>query len=130
MDRRRAILILSATCTSLLAKPIEAFASAMPFSWYGSTLRLVSSAVVTPFKYYDGSSIGIEMTCSAARKGAFKVKCCDASGACLGSRMFAYQGFTKQTWRMPKPGNYQFVFSKMYDDRIVVSSTDVKMYSW
>jgi len=44
--------------------------------------------------------------------------------------MFAYQGFTKQTWRMPKPGNYQFVFSKMYDDRIVVSSTDVKMYSW
>lgn len=57
MDRRRAILLLSATCTSLLAKPIEAFASAMPFSWYGSTLRLVSSAVITPFKYYDGSRL-------------------------------------------------------------------------
>lgn len=52
MDRRRAILILSATCASLLAKPIEAFASAMPFSWYGSTLRLVSSAVVTPLSNF------------------------------------------------------------------------------
>lgn len=45
MDRRRAILLLSATCTSLLAKPIEAFASAMPFSWYQAQCLLAGTVV-------------------------------------------------------------------------------------
>lgn len=130
MDRRQALLAIAATCMGCLAKPALGIAEPTPYSWYGGSLHLVSKAVTTPLRYFDGSNIGIEMTCSADRHGSFEVTCCDASGACLGTRVFPYQGFLKRTWRMPRPGNYRFVFRKMYPDLVPVTSSDVKMYSW
>lgn len=130
MDRRQALALFAFTGVGALLKPIEAVAAFVPYSWYGSSLRLASGKVATPYKYYDGANIGIEMTCTASQQGSFKVQCCNDSGICLGSKQFAYKGFTKRTWRLPKQGRYRFIFEKATADGVLVTSSDVKMYSW
>lgn len=123
---RRDLLVAMAAA---LALPSTAYASAEPYSWYGNSFTLASGTWTTPVRYFDGNNIGIEMNCSAARKGNFTVTCCRSNGATIGVKYFSYQGFTKATWPSAGPGNYYFKLSKV-DDGVRVSSSDVAMYSW
>lgn len=100
-------------------------------SWYGSTMVLLSQAQTEP-KTYDGSSIGIEMTCSSVVSGTFVVslyRVGSTSAQFVGSADFNRQGFTKATWNGVGAGRYYFTFTKPNDGNLVISY-DVATYSW
>lgn len=130
MDRRTLLTGFAFGMLGSALRPGKAFAQADSRSWYGSSMTLVQGSYRTAAQYYDGSYIGVEMTCSATRDGSFDVTCCKSGGSCLETKTMSYRGFTKRTWRSFGPGTYYFVFTKRVDDRVVVKSTDVKTYSW
>ncbi len=100
-------------------------------SWYGGTLALKSSANLGPFSF-DGSNVGIEMTCSSSSSGSFRVVLYRGNrvgdGTKIGGALFSRQGFTKATWSNVGSGNYYFAMSNA--GGATVTSSDVAMYSW
>lgn len=100
-------------------------------SWYGETLRLTDTHSFQRL-YFDGASVGIEMTASCPVDGSFTVSLyrhVSGTAQLVGSASFKRNGFTKATWEGVGPGFYQFVCQKPAD-RQVVTSSDVAMYSW
>ncbi|MBM6816432.1 hypothetical protein H6A23_04525 [Olsenella uli] len=109
----------------------EQTAHAMPRSWYGSTMVLYTT-FETASHHYDGSSVGIEMTCVSSSSGTFGVTLMRVEGsssASLGTATFMRNGFTKATWEGVGSGVYYFVMSKPLDG-VRVTSSDIAMYSW
>lgn len=114
-----------------ISAPVKFTGDVAPYSWYGSTMNLVSTAF-TASRYFDGSSLGIEMTCTSSMDGTFTVtlyKVANGQNVSMGSAYFKRIGFTKATWQGVGSGTYFFGFSKTFDGTRV-SSSDVKMYSW
>lgn len=103
-----------------------------PRSWYGSTMSLITTYSTASY-YFDGNSVGIEMTCSSQRSGTFSVTLYrdvgSGSSQRIGTAAFNRNGFTKATWSGVGSGTYHFVMSKPNDGTRVTSS-DVAMYSW
>lgn len=130
MNRRNALKALLGIVSSGLVFPQTAHAEQGQRSWYGDSFTLKGKSWTSPSRYYEGSNIGIEMTCSSSVSGTLSVRCCSSSGQCLGVRSFKYRGFTKATWSMPSPGTYYFRVEKTKLDTVPISSSDVKMYSW
>lgn len=121
----------SATESVTISTSPSPLATGCARSWYGSKLSLLTRAQ-TELKHYDGSSIGIEMTCSSASEGTFLVSLYrveSSSTQFLGSATFKRRGFTKATWNGVGSGSYYFVFSKANDGTLVTSS-DAATYSW
>lgn len=125
MTRRTVLLAV----IGLLSAPTAALATVDQYSWHGDSFTLASGTRKSAVHYFDGNNIGIEMTCSANRQGTFVVGCYQSNGQKIGTRTFAYQGFTKATWPSAGPGYYYFLFSKV-NDGAVVKSNDVATYSW
>lgn len=102
-----------------------------PRSWYGDSIVLVSTAVVG-LHYYDGGSIGIEVTCSSESDGTLSVglwrKTAGGRSDLLGGATFDRNGFTRVTWKGFDPGTYYFVLEKP-SDGTVVKCSDMAMYS-
>lgn len=109
----------------------------MDCSWYGSSLYMYKTTSVTgSTRYYDGSNVGIEMTCSTGGTNAcdsyFSVELHRVSGLSdtyIGSAAFKRSGFTKATWTNVGSGYYYFKFVKCSDTQSI-SSNNVAMYSW
>lgn len=109
----------------------------MACSWYGSSLYMYKTTSVSgSTRYYDGSNVGIEMTCTTGGTNAcdsyFSVELHRVSGfsdTYIGSAAFKHNGFTKATWTNVGSGNYYFKFVKCSDTQSI-SSNSVAMYSW
>lgn len=101
-------------------------------SWYGTSFTF-SSNLRLGAHYYDGSNVGIEMTCSSSQpSGTFSVRLYRLSGATptfIGNASFKQNGFNKATWSNVGAGTYYFVLSKA-GDGISVTCSEVAMYSW
>lgn len=101
-------------------------------SWYGGSIQLFATQS-TGWNYYDGDSVGIEMTCSSTLDGTFTVELRRKSDEnhyeSLGKASFNRNGFTKATWEGVGSGTYCFVLEKPTDG-VVVNCSDIAMYSW
>lgn len=100
-------------------------------SWYGGEATFTFTHTTTP-RYYDGTNVGIEMTCSSSKDGSFVVELWRGSsklgGSYVGRAEFSRQGFTKATWSNVGSGNYFFVFTNNAGTPITCSG--IAMYSW
>lgn len=126
---RRSLLGLGLVIPAFLLGAESASAGVQPFSWYGDSISLREGTKRLSTRYFDGNNIGLEMTCQAERDGSLTVRCYTASGVYVGARYYPYRGFAKRTWPSKGPGNYYFLISKSKDG-IVVSSSDIAVYSW
>lgn len=98
-------------------------------SWYGCSKTFSEATKLGPY-YFDGSSVGIEMTCSSSAGGSFTVTLYrgSSSGTRVGSATFSKKGFTKATWSNVGSGSYYFWISGIGTSRI--TANDIAMYSW
>lgn len=117
-------------------RTIRPLGSTQVYSWYGSELQFVTELAGTP-RWYDGNSIGIEMTCSAITEGQldthFSVELWrgenTSNGTYIGSAALWRNGFSRAEWTNVGSGQYFFRFVKA-NDGIWVTSNDVAMFSW
>lgn len=102
------------------------------YSWYGGTLSFATEATGAT-RYYDGNSVGIEMTTVSQTVGAtdthFSVELHRGDGTYVGSAALARNGRTRAVWTNVNSGYYYFKFVKA-SDGIWVTSSDVAMFSW
>ena len=102
-----------------------------PRAWFGTSMVLYTT-YATSSHYFDGNSVGIEMTCASVGGGTFNVTLRRVQGnssVSIGTAAFRRNVFTKATWEGVGAGTYFFVMSKPTDGTRVTSS-DVAMYSW
>lgn len=105
----------------------------IPFSqrsWYGESINFLSQQILGDY-YFDGNSVGLELTASSASNGVFSVSLYRVSSGVrfIGSIDFKRNGFTKGTWSNVGSGTYRFVLTKPADG-FWVTSSDVALYSW
>lgn len=100
-------------------------------SWYGTSMAFSRTAYTSEYSF-DGTNVGIEMTCTSSKSGSFTVylwrKTIGGSER-VGSASFNRNGFTKATWTNVGSGTYFFILSKA-NDGTVVTCSDIAMYSW
>ncbi len=112
---------------SKLRDPYEPLAC----SWYGTSASFKNSVSLKAHNY-DGSNVGIEMTCSSSRSGSFTVALYRGTKAdtkaLIGSAQFSRNGFTKATWTNVGSGTYHFVLSGA--GGTTITANDIAMYSW
>lgn len=101
-----------------------------PYSWYGEPFSIVSGTKKTAVRYFDGSSVGLEMTSSATIQGTFSVSLYREGGTLLGARQLKFNGFSKVTWSNVGSGRYFFSFTKTTAPSVKVTTSQLKMYSW
>ncbi len=100
-------------------------------SWYGASATFKYSTSLKVHNY-DGSNVGIEMTCSSSKSGSFTVVLYRGTKAdtkaLIGSAQFSRNGFTKATWTNVGSGTYLFVLSGA--GGTTITANDIAMYSW
>ena len=111
----------------VLSTPQEVEHASTERSWYGDSFSF-SRSYSTSSHYYDGSSVGIEVTASCPSKGSFSVMLY-RNGSFISSATLNRNGFSRAEWKNVGPGSYSFTFSKSNDGTIVKCS-DVAMFSW
>ncbi len=100
-------------------------------SWYGGSASFRYSTSLQAHSF-DGSNVGIEMTCSSTRSGSFTVYLYRGTKAdtrvLIGSTQFSRNGFTKATWTNVGSGTYHFVLAGA--NGTTITANDIAMYSW
>lgn len=96
-------------------------------SWYGEEIAF-SVTARTALRYFDGSSVGIEVFASCPVAGSFTVQLYRGN-TYVGIAYLNRNGFSRAEWTNIGSGSYRFVFSKSLDGSTVTCS-DVAMFSW
>ena len=96
-------------------------------SWYGDKMVFTNSAS-TPLRYFDGSSVGIEVSASCPVGGTFSVGLYRNDNL-IGIASLNRNGFSRAEWTGVGAGSYYFVFSKAADGAKVTCS-EIAMFSW
>lgn len=129
----RALIALAIALSVFVPSSIAFASEASTYSWYGSTLEVGGySSWTGATRYYDGSNVGIEMTCRSSGSGTFDVELHRGYivfNDYIGTVAFNVNGFTKGTWTNVGSGNYYFKFNNPRVG-LNVYSNDVAMYSW
>lgn len=96
-------------------------------SWYGDSASFSSSYSLKE-RYYDGSSVGIEVTSKCAVDGSFNVSLY-RNGTFVAAATLKRNGFSRAEWLNVGPGGYSFRFTKSADGAII-HCTDIALFSW
>lgn len=96
-------------------------------SWYGESASFSLSHMMDEH-YYDGSSVGIEVTASCPVDGSFTVSLY-RSGVLIASASLNRNRFSRAEWLNVGPGRYSFRFSKS-NDGATVRCSDIALFSW
>ncbi|MBM6688827.1 hypothetical protein H6A35_08120 [Collinsella tanakaei] len=113
-----------------VTEPMIHMTQISPYSWYGESFSISYGKKQTATKYFDGSNIGIELTCSAPIAGVFRVSLVSSTGVEMGARSISYQGYTNVSWLNVPAGRYYFLFTKQSDPHITVTADQLAMFSW
>lgn len=95
-------------------------------SWYGGSCAFTRTWVSAE-RYFDGSSVGIEMNVQSSKTGAFDIQLYK-NGCLVGSKQVTKNGSVRVTWENVGSGKFFFRFVNGTGEQITCS--DIAMFSW